>query len=368
MIITQRHVSFLILGIVVVSAVIAGAWKASSRAPALLPVNPTGRVASNELTSQRSQPLSTCPLQAAISAVGPKDGQFPSQVHMTGLSATEIASFLVIGSEAASAGRQRDAETAFLMSCRVADKFKGATSVESADAKRHLGGHYAKVSVSTDAGVSSNQMELLWRAQLLFADSLNAYVEKLGETHEKVRRTAQELAAVQQSLAGMQTLELAANANLTDGRASKKLTVPAIAQDQAVLFSDPNAAATAAAKLQTRKGENTKAGLAPVPNFKSPVRTGPSFDCAKARSLPEKLICSDPELAQLDRELSRVYARAKYATSDRAAFRRRQDQEWLKRESACRDRSCLLSWYSERREQLMRDIEGQSTAEASASR
>jgi len=84
--------------------------------------------------------------------------------------------------------------------------------------------------------------------------------------------------------------------------------------------------------------------------------------------VPEKLICSDPELAQLDRKLARVYARAKYVTSDRAAFRRRQDQEWLKRRSLCRDRSCLLSWYLERREQLMQNIEGRSPVEASAAR
>ena len=98
---------------------------------------------------------------------------------------------------------------------------------------------------------------------------------------------------------------------------------------------------------------------------RSAASTGPSFNCARAGSVPEKLICSDPELAKLDRELSLIYLRAKNATSDRAAFRRNQDREWLRRESTCVDRICLLSWYVERREQLMRDIEGRSLANAS---
>ena len=372
MIITQRHVTFFLLGIVVVGAVIAGAWKASSHSPASLSGDPDGHAIGSELTGQRLQALSTCPLQAAIPVTGAKDGQFPLQTHLAGLTATEIASFLVIGKEAASAGRLRDAETAFLMSCRVADKFKGAISVESADAKRQLGGHYAKAVVSNGISASTNRVELLWRAQLLLVDSLNAYAEMFGESHDKVRLAAQELGAVRQSLAEVQTLELADTAGLTAGNASKEFNKPVPVEDRVGLLSNADATttatATATAKTQPRKAELAKAQPVQAPSSRSTSRTGPSFNCARAGSVSEKLICSDPELAQLDRELARVYARAKYATSDRAAFRRRQDQEWLKRESTCRDRSCLLSWYSVRREQLIRDIEGRSPVEASASR
>ncbi|MEA3468939.1 MAG: amidase family protein [Thermodesulfobacteriota bacterium] len=35
--------------------------------------------------------------------------------------------------------------------------------------------------------------------------------------------------------------------------------------------------------------------------------TNPSFDCTKAESESEKMVCSDPQLARLDRELNRVY-------------------------------------------------------------
>ena len=68
------------------------------------------------------------------------------------------------------------------------------------------------------------------------------------------------------------------------------------------------------------------------------------------------MICSDAELARLDRELGRVYARAKNVTVDAAAFKRQNNEEWRRRESACRDRECLLGWYAQRRDQLLGDI------------
>jgi uncharacterized protein len=83
----------------------------------------------------------------------------------------------------------------------------------------------------------------------------------------------------------------------------------------------------------------------------------PSFDCVKALSASEKMICSDAELARLDRELVQVYARAKNATTDRAAFQRQQDREWRMRKALCRDRMCLLRWYAQRHQQLTAVIE-----------
>jgi hypothetical protein len=83
----------------------------------------------------------------------------------------------------------------------------------------------------------------------------------------------------------------------------------------------------------------------------------PSFDCARARSRPEHIICSDAALARMDRELGRLHARARVASQDPAGFRRQNDQEWRYRESNCRDRECLVRWYTHRREQLLNDIE-----------
>jgi hypothetical protein len=100
-----------------------------------------------------------------------------------------------------------------------------------------------------------------------------------------------------------------------------------------------------------------KAALPASPRPSAAMQPRPSFDCSKARSVSEKMICSDAELASLDRELGQVSARAKNATTDRAAFQRQQDREWRMREALCRDRVCLLRWYAQRRQQLMAVIE-----------
>jgi hypothetical protein len=81
-------------------------------------------------------------------------------------------------------------------------------------------------------------------------------------------------------------------------------------------------------------------------------RVAPSFDCARARSTSEKIICADPELSRLDRDLGRLHARARDAAPDPAAFKRQSDAQWFQRERSCRDRDCLLRWYAMRREQL----------------
>jgi uncharacterized protein YecT (DUF1311 family) len=101
---------------------------------------------------------------------------------------------------------------------------------------------------------------------------------------------------------------------------------------------------------------NTVPAPAPAPAPASD-RVSPSFDCDKARSTPERIICADADLSRQDRELGRLYARAREASPDPAAFRRRSDARWADRERQCRDRDCLLRWYADRRQELAADIE-----------
>lgn len=57
----------------------------------------------------------------------------------------------------------------------------------------------------------------------------------------------------------------------------------------------------------------------------------PSFDCAKAKTEVEKLICSDPELARLDREMANSYV-AFMETLDEDFYRKklvRKQHDWL---------------------------------------
>ncbi|CBJ39484.1 conserved exported protein of unknown function [Ralstonia solanacearum CMR15] len=74
-----------------------------------------------------------------------------------------------------------------------------------------------------------------------------------------------------------------------------------------------------------------------------------SFDCSKAKSDAERLICSDPVLAANDVELAKIFVRAKAAATDQAAFRERVRQQWNYREQNCHERECLVRWYADQK-------------------
>lgn len=294
---------------------------------------------------QASGQVLTCPLEPAAAAAGKKDGQFPFQANLSGLAATEIGSFLVIGKDAAAAGRQRDAEVAFLMSCRIADKLKGAHSVESADAKVQLGGHYAQLALDGGFADQTSRLELRKRAEFLYLDSLATYTSAYGQAHEKSRFAADGLAAVRQQTsvqAGVATAVPVASV-VPQAPVAKKLLQPS--------------------NVSIRKVEIAKAAWPAAQAQSAAIRPEPGFDCTRTRTASEKMVCSDAELFQRNHELAQVYARAKNATADPASFRRQHDLEWSRRESICRDRGCLLRWYAYRNGQLTNEIEGQDQAQ-----
>ncbi|MFV8631150.1 DUF4236 domain-containing protein, partial [Ralstonia pseudosolanacearum] len=74
-----------------------------------------------------------------------------------------------------------------------------------------------------------------------------------------------------------------------------------------------------------------------------------SFDCSKARSDAEHIICSDPELAADDVELAVIYAKARAVAKDPVAFRERTRAQWNYRERQCHDRECLARWYADQK-------------------
>jgi uncharacterized protein len=77
-----------------------------------------------------------------------------------------------------------------------------------------------------------------------------------------------------------------------------------------------------------------------------------SFDCAKAASLVEKMVCSDSELSKLDDDLSTAY-QAVSGDSAAADQVRRDQRQWLAGRNACRDRVCIKSAYDRRLADLL---------------
>ncbi|MBT0568882.1 DUF1311 domain-containing protein [Curvibacter sp. CHRR-16] len=72
-----------------------------------------------------------------------------------------------------------------------------------------------------------------------------------------------------------------------------------------------------------------------------------SFDCAKAQSKVEKMICADAELSKLDEEMSASYQVALQNQADAAAIKLAQKQ-WLKKRAACTSNACIKDEYVNR--------------------
>lgn len=93
-------------------------------------------------------------------------------------------------------------------------------------------------------------------------------------------------------------------------------------------------------------GSTSQPAQATAPSFAT------SFDCTKAHSDAEHLICGDAELAADDVELAALYAKAKVAATDQTTFRERTRAEWNYREQTCHDKQCLVRWYADQKVSL----------------
>ncbi|BBJ69059.1 MULTISPECIES: hypothetical protein [Enterobacter] len=82
-----------------------------------------------------------------------------------------------------------------------------------------------------------------------------------------------------------------------------------------------------------------------------------SFDCTKAHSKNEVLICSDKRLAELDYNLSETFWLAKKAAKDKIVFLKYSQESWRAREKSCNDKECLLRWYYSRKKELENTIQ-----------
>ncbi|MEO5672416.1 MAG: hypothetical protein ABIR26_17145 [Ramlibacter sp.] len=299
-------------------------------------------------------------MQPVLPVSGTKDGLYQLKADVSGNKASEVGTFLVFGKEAAAAGRTRDAEVAFMMSCRLADQFKSEDSAEAADARYQLGRHYAQ---AAQGAPDARRAELGRRAELLYSESLRTYLTVHGQSHEKTRFAAEGLERLKQTVAQSQgatvsdrTSKRAPPAPAVVARAPAPVAPAPVARAPAPPAPAPAVVARAPAPVaQAAPPREVITRAEPLePRIDdAPPRVRPSFDCSRARSRAERLICSDPELAQLDRDLGRLHSRVRDEVADPAGFRRRSEEQWRVRESVCRDKECLLDWYAERREQLL---------------
>lgn len=105
----------------------------------------------------------------------------------------------------------------------------------------------------------------------------------------------------------------------------------------------------------TEAPTETPEAEAPMPKEKANnISFAPSFDCAKANTGPERLICSNSELAQLDVNLSQAYIKARDKSDDKKNLKSEQ-LIWMKTvRNACSDSDCLKNEMSKRILELTR--------------
>src|SRR6185436_9428473 len=78
-----------------------------------------------------------------------------------------------------------------------------------------------------------------------------------------------------------------------------------------------------------------------------------SFDCAKAQTRIEKLVCADRGVADLDEYLGRYYSAARAEIPGAASCLQADQSQWLKsKRDVCADAACLKAAYLDRLAEL----------------
>lgn len=111
---------------------------------------------------------------------------------------------------------------------------------------------------------------------------------------------------------------------------------------------------TATNEIETTELEKTeKVTQEPVLETPNMEISKPSFDCARASTNIEKMICSNFELGQWDTKVSSAYAQAyKDTPQEGKAALKAQQQEWLKVRNKCISTDCLISVHQKRHSEL----------------
>ena len=78
----------------------------------------------------------------------------------------------------------------------------------------------------------------------------------------------------------------------------------------------------------------------------TPATYTTSFDCGKAKSDSEHLVCENEDLAEKDVQLANLVAKARDSATDQDKFRDGLRQAWNKRQQ-CHDKECVSSWYDD---------------------
>jgi len=186
-----------------------------------------------------------------------------------------------------------------------------------------------------------------------FVDKFNARVSDYNMRCSNYQYREGALAPIEREADQIEyQLEQEGKSQFSDGlsaETSAAISAAAAAQaaDEAIARATDASEQAANAAIASKLSRDNPFESANSPNESAGEKTFPtSFDCANAGSIPEYLICHDSELADQDRQLASIYASARQAVSDKDALTERARRQWNYREKNCRDKPCLLAWFS----------------------
>ncbi|MGD9686838.1 MAG: lysozyme inhibitor LprI family protein [Desulfobacter sp.] len=139
------------------------------------------------------------------------------------------------------------------------------------------------------------------------------------------------------------------------GAAHKEGTIMYVSDNTGAQISEESYAAGNPIQLpyDPRPAGSAKADEYNTDNTVPGMTFTPSFDCTKASTGAERMICSNQELAQADVGLAQVYKAALSKASDKAALKNEQGN-WIRTQrDTCSDAACMLDAYQTRTTQLL---------------
>lgn len=115
------------------------------------------------------------------------------------------------------------------------------------------------------------------------------------------------------------------------------------------LAPSPNVQATGTPQANSEPGANIEQQSAVSESAaEQTARSSPSFDCAKASTRIEKLICSSNDVAVADARLAAIYKSKLGVAVDKSEFKQGQKQWISATRDSCTTASCLLDAYTAR--------------------
>lgn len=121
-----------------------------------------------------------------------------------------------------------------------------------------------------------------------------------------------------------------------DYAAIGKTVAPVATRQQVAPASEPEP------EVVTAQPASTKKASPPI---------AASFNCSKASTAVEGMICGNEELAALDVRVAAVYKALRSSAEDKEGVKKDQ-QAWLKERNACRSTECLVASYSDRAQDM----------------